>query len=240
MLTKGRNVREYEEEVAEHLGVRHAVAVSSCTSGLMLVYRSMSAGEIIVPSFTFMATVSAVIWAGHRPVFADVQLSTMNLDPDVLEAAMTPQTRAIVAVHNFGNPADIGRLEDVADRHHLKLLFDSAHGFGASYEGRAVGGQGGAQVFSTSPTKLVISGEGGIVATNDRDLADFVRVGREYGMSGGYDSLFPGICARMPELSAIVGRRSLQGLAAAVARRNEVAADYRRRLGHLPGIGFQS
>src|SRR6266700_5957613 len=189
MLTKGRNVREYEEEVAEHLGVRHAVAVSSCTSGLMLVYRSMSAGEIIVPSFTFMATVSAVIWAGHRPVFADVQLSTMNLDPDVLEAAMTPQTRAIVAVHNFGNPADIGRLEDFADRHHLKLLFDAAHGFGASYEGRAVGGQGGAQVFSTSPTKLVISGEGGIVATNDRDLADFVRVGREYGMSGGYDSL---------------------------------------------------
>jgi dTDP-4-amino-4,6-dideoxygalactose transaminase len=193
-----------------------------------------------VPSFTFMATVSAAVWAGHCPVFADVDMLTMNLAPGVLEAAVTPRTRAVVAVHNFGSPADITRLEDFAVHHRLKLLFDAAHGFGASYEGLAVGGRGMAQVFSTSPTKLVVSGEGGIVATDDGDLADFVRAGREYGMAHGYDSLFPGISARMPELSAIVGRKSLRALAAAVVRRNEVAAQYRARMGQLPGIGFQA
>jgi dTDP-4-amino-4,6-dideoxygalactose transaminase len=240
MLTKGSNVRHYEEEVAAHLGVRHAIAVSSCTSGLMLVYRSLPPGEIIVPSFTFMATVSALVWAGHSPVFTDVDRATMNLDPDALEWAVTQRTRAVLAVHNFGNPADITRLEDFAAHHRLQLLFDAAHGFGASYGGVAVARHGMAQVFSTSPTKLVVSGEGGIVATDDDDLADFVRAGREYGMAGGYDSLFPGISARMPELSAIVGRKSLGVLAAAVARRNEVAAHYRAQMGQLPGIGFQS
>src|SRR4051812_5839869 len=135
MVTKGQHLRAFEAAIAEHLGVKHAVAVSSCTTGLMLTYQGLGlTGDVVVPSFTFMATVSALIWAGLRPVFADVDAGTTNLDPTAAEAAITPNTTAIVAVHNFGNPADIDGLQEVADRHGLKLIFDAAHGFGACYQ----------------------------------------------------------------------------------------------------------
>ena len=159
MVTKGRYLTAFESAVANHLGVKHAVAVSSCTSGLMLVYRGLGlTGDVVVPSFTFMATVSALVWSGLRPVYADVHPGTTDLDPLAAEAAITPQTTAIVGVHNFGNPAEIEALQAVATRHGLKLIFDAAHGFGALYQGKPVGTQGDAQMFSLSPTKLLISG----------------------------------------------------------------------------------
>jgi dTDP-4-amino-4,6-dideoxygalactose transaminase len=186
-----------------------------------------------------MATVSSLVWAGLRPVFADVDLGTTNLDPAAAEAAITPATSAIVAVHNFGNPADIDALQGIAARHSLKLVFDAAHGFGALYQGVPVGPQGDANVYSLSPTKLLVAGEGGIVATNNDDLAEKIRIGREYGNDGNYDSLFAGINARMPELSALLGLHSLGLLEAAARHRNELVDLYRERLGKLPGIGFQ-
>lgn len=240
MVTKGRHLRAFEEAVAEHLCVRHCVAVSSCTTGLMLTYKCLGLkGDVVVPSFTFMATVSALVWAGLRPVFADVDLGTTNLDPASAEARITPDTTAIVAVHNFGNPADIDVLQAVADSHGLKLIFDAAHGFGSLYQGRPVGPQGDAQVYSLSPTKLLIAGEGGIVATNNDELAEQLRMGREYGNSGNYDSAFAGINARMPEFNALMGLHSLRNLEAAAHRRNEVVTIYREELGDLPGIGLQ-
>ena len=241
MVTKGRHLLKFEEAVAEHLGVKHAIAVSSCTSGLMLTYKCLElTGEVILPSFTFMATASALLWAGLKPVFADVNFHTTNLDPAAAEAAITSETSAIVAVHNFGNPADLDALQELADRRGLKLIYDAAHGFGALYQGKPVGSQGDAQVFSLSPTKLVIAGEGGIVATNDDDLAARVRVGREYGNSGRYDSAFPGINARLAEFNALMGEHSLRILEPAARRRNEIASLYREMLGVLPGIGFQT
>jgi dTDP-4-amino-4,6-dideoxygalactose transaminase len=240
MVTKGQYLHAFEEAVADHLNVKHAIAVSSCTTGLMLTYQGLGlTGEVVVPSFTFMATVSALVWAGLRPVFADVDVATTNLDPAAAEAAITPQTSAIVAVHNFGNPAAIAALEAVADRHGLKLIFDAAHGFGARYQGVPVGSQGDAQVYSLSPTKLLIAGEGGIVATNHDRLAAHIRVAREYGNSGSYDSAFAGINARMPEFNALLGLHSLTLLEDAACRRNEVAAGYHQALGRLPGVGFQ-
>ena len=240
MVTKGRHVCAFEAAIAEHLGVKHAVAVSSCTTGLMLTYQGLElTGDVVVPSFTFMATVSALIWAGLRPVFADVDAGATNLDLVAAEAAITPNTSAIVAVHNFGNPADIIGLQEVADRHGLRLIFDAAHGFGACYQGVPVGSQGNAHIFSLSPTKLLIAGEGGIVATNDDLLAENVRFGREYGNSGNYDSAFAGINARMPEFNALMGLHSLAMLEDAARRRNEVAAIYHTELGRLPGMGFQ-
>jgi dTDP-4-amino-4,6-dideoxygalactose transaminase len=240
MVTKGQHLRRFEAAIAEHLGVKHAVAVSSCTCGLMLTYQGLGlTGDVVVPSFTFMATVSALVWAGLRPVFADVDAGTTNLDPAAAEAAITPNTSAIVAVHNFGNPADIAGLQAVADRHGLKLIFDAAHGFGAHYQGAPVGSQGDAHVYSLSPTKLLIAGEGGIVATNDDQLAHNVRIGREYGNSGSYDSAFAGINARMSEFNALLGLHSLAGLEDAARRRNEVVQLYHEQLGRLPGIGFQ-
>lgn len=240
MVTKGKHLRAFEEAVAEHLRVRHAIAVSSCTTGLMLTYRGLGlTGDVVVPSFTFMATVSALIWAGLRPVFADVDFDTTNLDPVAAEAAITPDTSAIVAIHNFGNPAEIDALQEVADRHGIKLVFDAAHGFGALYRGKPVGPQGDAHVYSLSPTKLLIAGEGGVVATDDDELAERVRIGREYGNSGNYDSAFAGINARMPEFNALMGSHSLRMLESAARRRNEVAALYREGAGALPGIAFQ-
>jgi dTDP-4-amino-4,6-dideoxygalactose transaminase len=240
MLTTGQHLRQLEKVAAEHLGVRHALAVSSCTTGLMLTYRGLGlTGDVVVPSFTFMATVSAMIWAGLRPVFADVDVDTLTLDPAAAEAAITPNTSAIVAVHNFGNPAEIEALQAIARRHHLKLVFDAAHGFGTLYHGVPVGPQGDAQVYSLSPTKLLIAGEGGIVATNDDDLAEQIRIGREYGNSGNYDSAFAGFNARMPEFNAMLCLRSLAMLEQAARRRNHVASRYHERLSALPGLGFQ-
>jgi dTDP-4-amino-4,6-dideoxygalactose transaminase len=240
MVTKGRHLLNFEEAVAEHLGVRNAVAVSSCTTGLMLTYRCLElTGEAVVPSFTFMATASALVWAGLKPVFADVNFHTTNIDFASAEAAITPDTCAIVAVHNFGNPADLDALQSLADRKGLKLICDAAHGFGALHNGKPLGAQGDAHVFSLSPTKLVIAGEGGIVATNDDELAGRLRMGREYGNSGNYDSAFPGINARLPEFNALMGLHSLRKLEAAASRRNEIASLYQQALAAVPGIGFQ-
>jgi dTDP-4-amino-4,6-dideoxygalactose transaminase len=240
MVTKGRYLKEFEDAIAAHLNVRHAVAVSSCTTGLMLTYKSLGlTGDVVVPSFTFMATVSSLVWSGLHPVFADVNPETTNLDPAAAEAAITPNTSAIVGVHNFGNPAEIEELRRIAKKHNLKLIFDAAHGFGSLYRGEPVGNQADAHVFSLSPTKLLIANEGGIVSTNDDELAANIRMGREYGNSGNYDSAFAGMNARMPEFNALIGLRSLEMLEEAAQKRNEYAAYFQEMLGRLPGIKYQ-
>jgi dTDP-4-amino-4,6-dideoxygalactose transaminase len=240
MVTKGKNLLEFEKKVAEHLQVKHAIGVSSCTTGLMLTYQALKlSGEVIVPSFTFMATVSALVWCGLTPIYVDVDFGTTNINPELIEQAITPATTAIVAVHNFGNPAAIQELEDIASRHQLKLIFDAAHGFGSLYQGFPVGSQGDAQVFSLSPTKLLIAGEGGIVSTNDDRLAENIRMGREYGNSGNYDSAFAGMNARLAEFNALLGTKSLDLLEKAADHRNMIANYYVEVLGSLPGLDFQ-
>ncbi len=240
MVTKGEHLKAFEKAVREHLGVKHAVGVSSCTSGLMLTYKGLGlTGDVVVPSFTFMATVSALVWSGLRPVYADVDRGTTNLDPAAAEAAITPETSAIVAVHNFGNPAELDALLDVARRHNLKLILDAAHGFGARYQGQPVGAQADAHIYSLSPTKLLISGEGGVVATNDDALAEKIIMGREYGNDGNYDSAFAGMNARMPEFNALLGLRSLDRLEDAAVTRNQSAELFQEMLGVLPGVAFQ-
>lgn len=240
MLTKGKHLQAFEGRLADYLEVRHAVGVASCTLGLLLTYHGLGLrGEVIVPSFTFMATVHPLLWLGVEPVFVDIDSHTWNVDPAKVEAAITERTSAIVAVHNFGNPAPIAELEAVAQRHDLRLVFDAAHGAGARYRGRPVGGFGDAEVFSLSPTKLLVAGEGGIVATNDDDLAEHIRLGREYGNPGDYDSRFPGLNARLPEFNALLGNRSLDMLEESAECRNRIAAAFRERLGRLPGLTFQ-
>jgi dTDP-4-amino-4,6-dideoxygalactose transaminase len=239
-LTKGRHLRAFEEAVAQHLAVEHAIAVSSCTAGLMLTYQALGlTGDVVVPSLTFMATIGALIWVGAHPVFADVDPQTMNLDPVSAEAAITSQTTAIVAVHNFGNPAEMDRLQAVADRHGLRLILDAAHGFGSMCQGRPIGPQGDAQVYSLTPTKLLIAGEGGVVVTDNDELADKVRMGREYGNDGHYNGSFAGLNARLPEMNALIGRYSLGRLEQAAQRRNCIAETYRAGLSALPGVAFQ-
>jgi dTDP-4-amino-4,6-dideoxygalactose transaminase len=240
MLTKGPCLREFETGIARHLNVKHAVAVSSCTLGLMLAGHGLGLqGEVIVPSFTFMATVHPLVWLGIEPVFVEIDRETWNIDPAAIDAAITSRTSGIIAVHNFGNPAPIAELQALAQRRGLALIFDAAHGFGARYRGRPVGAFGDVEVFSLSPTKLLVAGEGGIVATNNDTLARHVTLGREYGNPGDYGSEFAGLNARMPEFNALLGIESLRMLEANVAARNRVADAFRSRLGRLPGLSFQ-
>lgn len=241
MLTKGKYLRQFEERLADYLGVKHAVCVSSCTLGLALTYQGLGlSDEVIVPSFTFMATVHPLVWLNVTPVFVDIDPYTWNIDPTTVEEAITPRTTGIVAVHNFGNPADVEALEEIARRHNVKLVFDAAHGFGTLYQGKPVGSFGDAEVFSATPTKLLVTGEGGVVATNDDALADHIRTGREYGNDGHYGSNFAGLNARMPEFNAILGIRSLEMLEENAERRNRVVRLFRERLERLPGLTFQT
>jgi len=266
-LTKGPYLERLETAAATHLGVRHAVGVSSCTTGLMLVYRALAelaeqgcrapaqrecltasvlsqgraiatGGEVVMPSFTFLASPAAVVWNGLRPVFVDVDPLSTNARPEVVAAAITPQTVAISACHNFGNPCDLAGLRDVARQHRLPLVIDAAHGFGAKQAGLPVGGGATAQVFSLSPTKLLVAGEGGIVATDCDCLAALVRVGREYGNDGSYDAAFSGCNGRMPEMCAATAWLGLARLDEVAAHRRSIAEAYRAGLGGMTGIEF--
>lgn len=239
-VTRARFVRSLEEEAAQVTGAAHAVAVSNCTAGLMLALRGLEpGGSVIMPSFTFMATAAAVVWNGLRPLFADSDLDTMNVMPESVADLIAPDTQAILAVHNFGAPAPVEALQEIASRHHLMLLFDAAHGMGSRHAGEPIGRFGDAEVFSLSPTKVVVGCEGGLVTTNRSDLAEQIRVGREYGNPGSYDSVIVGLNARMSEPHAIVARWSLARVTQHVARRNEIARQVTKRLLALPGMRAQ-
>ncbi|MEA3493468.1 MAG: DegT/DnrJ/EryC1/StrS family aminotransferase [Candidatus Margulisiibacteriota bacterium] len=240
MITNAENVREFEKNVAEYLGVKNAVATNSCTSGLMLLMKIMGLkGEVILPSFTFHATAHAVVWNGLKPVFVDCEPVTYNIDPEAIKKAITPDTSAIIGVHIFGNPAKVEELQIIAEENDLRLMFDAAHGFGAKRNGKAIGGFGDAESFSLSPTKLLTAGEGGIVATNNDELAASIRVGRNYGDAGNYDCEFSGFNARMSEFNALLGIESLKHLDKNVKKRNRAVRLYKKLLSNLPGIGFQ-
>jgi dTDP-4-amino-4,6-dideoxygalactose transaminase len=240
VVTNAACVRRFEEQSAAYLGARDCVGVSSCTSGLTLVMRALAlTGEVIVPSFTFFATAHAIRWNGLTPVLADCDRETWNVDPADVERKITARTSAIVAVHMYGNPANVDALSDLARRHNLKLIFDAAHALGSHRRGASVGQFGDAEVFSLSPTKLLVAGEGGLVATADPALARAIRLMRNYGDDGSYDPQFLGQNARMGEFNAALGLRGLPLVDSKVERRNQVAQMYVDGLSGLPGITFQ-
>lgn len=239
-LTNGACVRKFEEAAAEYLGVTYCVAVSSCTSGLLLVLKALDLqGEVILPSFTFHATAHAVVWNGLTPVFADCDAKTFCVAPQAVRARVSRRTAAILAVHLFGNPASVKELEAVAAELQIPLIFDAAHAFGSLSHGEHVGGFGTAEVFSFSPTKLVVAGEGGLVATRNAELAAKLRAARNYGDAGNYDPEVLGVNARMSELHAAMALHSLAGLDERIKRRNEIRTRYERTLRDVEGLRFQ-
>jgi dTDP-4-amino-4,6-dideoxygalactose transaminase len=241
LITNADVVGRFEAAVAERLEVRHCIAVSSCTSGLMMVLRALGlTGEIIIPSFTFFATGHAARWNSLTPVFADCLPDTWNVDPSDVERRITERTTALLIVHLYGNPANVEALSQVAKRHNLKLIFDGAHAFGSQYRGRPVGQFGDAEVFSLSPTKLLVAGEGGLVTTNDATLAKAIRGMRNYGDTGSYDPEWLGMNARMSEFNAALGLAGLPDVDERVRRRNQVARMYTELLTSLLGLRFQS
>ena len=241
-LTTGPVGRELEEAAAERFGVRHAVAVSCCTAGLMLTFRVLRerghTGPVVVPSFTFSASAHAVAWNGLPLRFAECDPSTFQLDVADAKARLDGGG-AVLATHVFGAPCTPDAVERIGADAGVPVVFDAAHAFGASVNGRAIGGFGMAEVFSLSPTKLVVAGEGGIVATNDDDLAHSLRIGRDYGNPGDYDTRFVGLNARMSELHAALALESLAELDDHLADRRAVAERYRNGLRDIEGVRVQ-
>jgi dTDP-4-amino-4,6-dideoxygalactose transaminase len=240
-LTDGPLVRELEEATAERLGAQHVVAVSSGTAGLMLALRVVAppGRPVVLPSFTFSASAHGVVWNGLVPRFADCDARTYHLDPDDAESRLG-EAGVIMPTHLFGAPCAAERFEELARRTGSALVFDAAHGFGACRQGRTVGSFGDAEVFSLSPTKLLTSGEGGLITTPHDDVARSLRSGRDYGNSGDYDAQFVGLNARMSELHAALALESLSDIDARITRRRELGRRYSRHIDEIPGLRSQA
>lgn len=233
----GPFVEEFERRVADMLGVRHAVAMCNATVGLEIAIRALGlTGEVIVPSFTFVATAHALQWQQITPVFCDVDPVTHNLDPARVEALITPRTSAIIGVHLWGRACDVDALQEIATRRGLHLMFDAAHAFGCSHNGRMIGNFGAAEVFSFHATKFLNSGEGGAVTTNDDDLAARMRLMRNFGFADFDQVVYVGTNGKMNEMSAAMGLTSLESMDefVAVNRANHTA--YEAGLQGIPGV----
>lgn len=237
LTNEGPYAREFEERVAEFVGVRHCVATCNATVGLEVAVQAAGlSGEVIIPSLTFVATAHALRWIGLKPVFCDVDPLTHNIDPNKVEEKITPHTTAILGVHLWGRPCDVEALEKISARHGLRLMFDAAHAFGCSHGGRMVGGFGDAEVFSFHATKFFNTLEGGAIVTNDDGLAEKARLMKNFGFSG-YDQVTElGINGKMNEFSAAMGLTSLESLDEFVAVNRRNHEQYREELANVPGI----
>lgn len=233
----GPYVQEFEHKLAEFTGVKHAIAMTNATIAQEIAVRAAGVkGEVIIPSFTFVATAHALQWQEITPVFCDVAPGTHHIDPNRVEAMITPRTTAIIGVHVWGYPCDIEALTEIANRRGLHLMFDAAHAIGSSYRGRMIGGFGEAEIISFHATKFLNSFEGGAVLTNDDVLAERIRFMRNFGFAGIDDVDYVGINGKMTEVAAAMGLTSLECIddIIAVNRRNYRA--YQQGLASLPGI----
>ncbi len=240
-VTTSKYVKKFEEACAGYLDVKNAVAVSNATSGLMLAVKGLGLkGEVIVPSFTFTATVHSLIWNNIKPVFVDCEQGTYNIDASKIEEKITSRTSAIMPVYIFGNPPRIKELTKIAGRNNLKLIFDSAQGFGSKCQGLKAGGFGDVEVFSLSPTKVLTAIEGGLVTTNNDELAEFLRRARDYGKSrDGSDIDDVGLSARISELHGLVGLKNLRNIEKCLNTRGKLIKEYKGLLSSLEGVSFQ-
>ncbi len=233
----GPLVQQLERKICDTLGVPHAVAVCNGTLGLQIAAKALGLqGEVIMPSFTFVATAHAFEWIGLKPVFVDIDPATHNIDPDKIAQAVTPRTSAVVGVHVWGTPCDTVAIEGIARQRGLKVIYDAAHAFGCSRGGTMIGNFGDCEVFSFHATKFVHTFEGGVITTNNDALADKMRLMRNFGFDG-YDSVVsPGINAKMPEVCAAMGLCNLESMDGFVEKNRRNHKLYRTHLQDLPGI----
>ena len=229
--------REFEHRVAEMLGVKHCIAICNATVALEIAIRALGlTGEVIVPSFTFIATAHALQWQQIVPVFCDIDPETHCLDPRSVERLITSRTTGIVGVHLWGRGCEIDALTEIANRHGLKLLFDAAHAFACSYEGRMIGGFGDAEVFSFHATKFFNTFEGGAVTTNNDELAEKIRLMKNFGFAGYDQVIYIGTNGKMSEISAAMGLTSLESLDDFVKNNQRNYQQYCSELAEVPGL----
>lgn len=226
-LTQGPEVDAFETEFSEIVGGRHCVALNSGTSALHVTLLALGVGpgdEVIVPSFTFAATANAVRLVGAEPVFADIDPQSYCLDPDSIDAVVSPRTAAIMPVHLYGHPADMSRIAAIARRHGLLVIEDAAQAHAASVDGNPVGSIGDAAAFSFYPTKNMTSGEGGMAVFSGDEAARTARLLRNQGMDVPYENEIVGFNLRMTDIHAAIGRVQLGRLEQLTRRRRSTAA----------------
>jgi dTDP-4-amino-4,6-dideoxygalactose transaminase len=237
LTNDGPLVQEFEARVAQILGVKHCIAMCNGTVALEIAIRAAGlTGEVILPSFTFIATAHALQWQELTPVFCDIDPETHNIDATQIERLITPRTSGILAVHIWGRPCPIDELQDVADRYRLKLLFDAAHAFGCSRNSEMIGGFGLAEVFSFHATKFVNTFEGGAVATNDEVLAQRMRLMRNFGFAGVDNVVYLGTNGKMSEVCAAMGLTSLESMDEFIAFNRRNYRLYCDELHGIPGV----
>jgi perosamine synthetase len=241
-LSLGPVTEQFEAQVAAYVSVPHAIAVSSGTAGLHLCIRGLGIGEgdeVIVPSFTFIAAANAIRYERAMPVFVDIDPVTLNIDPQRIEEAITPRTRAIMAVHTFGVPAEMSAILEIAARRGLVVIEDACEAIGAEYDGHKAGSIGYAGVFAFYPNKQITTGEGGVVVTRDETFARRVRALRNQGryeIDGWFQHTELGYNYRISEINCALGLAQMMRLEEILKKREAVAYAYSQRLGRCPGL----
>lgn len=239
LSNNGPVVQEFEQRVAAYHGVKHCISMCNGTVALEIAIRALGLeGEVIVPSYTFIATAHALSWQAITPVFADIDPLTHTLDPASVRSMVTPRTTGIIGVHLWGRAAPVEALQDIADEHGLKLMLDAAHAFGCSHGGKMIGNFGACEVMSFHATKFFNTFEGGAIVTNDDELAETMRLMRNFGFSGLDNVIHMGTNGKMIEVAAAMGLVNLDAIDSVIEANRRNYQAYREGLSGLPGISL--
>lgn len=243
-LTSGPIVKEFETEFSGFIGSRYAVAFNSCTAALHSILLALDIGEgdeVIVPSNTFVATANAALYVGAKPIFADCDIETFNISPDEIIEKVSRKTKAIIVVHLGGNPCDMSEIREIGGDHNIPVIEDSAHAHGAKYKGDPCGTLGIAGAFSFYPTKIMTTAEGGMVATDQKDLADRLCIIRNHGRAafGPAEIVELGFNYRLSDIHAILGLTQIKHIDEFIKHRNMIAHFYNEELSEIKCIKTQ-
>jgi dTDP-4-amino-4,6-dideoxygalactose transaminase len=239
LSNNGPYVQEFEQRIADLVGVKHCIATCNATIALEIAIRAVALkGEVIIPSFTFVATAHALQWQEITPVFCDVDHLTHTINPERIEAMITPRTTGIIGVHLWGQPCNTEALTKISKKHNLKLIFDAAHAFGCSHNGKMIGNFGELEVFSFHATKFLNSFEGGAIVTNNDELATKIRLMENFGFAGIDNVTYVGTNGKMSEVSAAMGLTSLESIDEFIGVNYRNYKIYEKELSNLPGVSL--
>ncbi|WP_291861802.1 DegT/DnrJ/EryC1/StrS aminotransferase family protein [Marinilabilia sp.] len=239
LTNNGQFHQQLEQELCDYLGVKHVCLFSNGTLALITALQALRiTGEVITTPFSFVATTHSLWWNNIKPVFVDIEPETFNLDPEKIEAAITPQTTAIMPVHVYGNPCNLEAIQQIADTYNLKVLYDAAHAFGVEKNGESILNSGDLSVLSFHATKVFNTFEGGAIICHNEKMKQHIDDLKNFGFRGETTVIAPGINAKMNEVQAAFGLLQLKYIDDALARRKEIAETYREKLSGIEGIRF--
>jgi len=239
LTNNGKYHQEFEQKLCEYLGVKYCSLVANGTLGLILSLQALRiTGEVITTPFSFIATTHALHWNGITPVFCDISPETLNINPENIEALITPKTTAILPVHVYGNPADVDKIQKIADTYGLKVIYDAAHAFGVKVNGNSILNFGDLSVLSFHATKVFNTFEGGAIITNNEKMKHRIDFLKNFGFADEVTIVGPGINGKMNEFQAALGLLQLKSVDENINKCKVLVEYYRQKLAHIPGINF--